>query len=184
VALFARTPASDPPYSMTYWHRYADLDAAAHVGRVDWRLDYMRRHWGLALQAGMTTLWEAFNPAWMGNDPHGVSMIGGEHARYGGYEMSLCHGWSAGPAVWLHTAVLGVCPAEPGFAAITFTPALGDLDWAEGTVPTPHGPIHVTLRRIEDTRLVAGLTVPAAVDVRVSEQAEEAWKVQIATSDS
>ena len=39
-------------------------------------------------------------------------MIGGENARYGGYETSLCHGWSAGPAVWLHTAVLGVRPVS------------------------------------------------------------------------
>ncbi len=163
AALFARTLAADPPYRMTYWHRYADLDAAARAGQVAWGLDYIRRHWGHALHIGMTALWEAFDATWIGDDPHAVAMIAAEHARYGGYETSLCHGWSAGPAIWLHTAVLGVRPAAPGFAAITFHPDLGDLEWAEGTVPTPHGPIRVALHRGRNGQTEVEVELPAAV---------------------
>ena len=134
--LFARTLAADPPWSMTYWHRYADLDAAHHVGAVGWGLDYIRRHWGPALELGVTALWEAFDPTWIGPDPHAVSMVAAEHARYGGYETSLCHGWSAGPAAWLHRAVLGVtCLTQPGFAEIEFRPALGELGTGRGYRP-------------------------------------------------
>ena len=115
-AHFGRTLRTDPPCTMTYWHRYADLDAAASVGQIQWGLDYVRRHWGPALDLGVTSLWEAFDPAWIGDDPHAMSVIGDEHAAYGGYRTSLCHAWSVGPAVWLHTAVLGVAPGEPGFA--------------------------------------------------------------------
>ncbi|MHC5113412.1 MAG: alpha-L-rhamnosidase-related protein, partial [Planctomycetota bacterium] len=160
-ALFARTLADDPPWSMTYWHRYADLEAARLVGDVDWGVAYVRRHWESALELGHTSLWEAFDPAWIGPDPHAVSMIGAEHARYGGYETSLCHGWSAGPTAWLHRAILGVTPARPGFAEIEFRPHLADLAWAEGTIPTPHGPIRVRLDRADDGSVRPTVDVPA-----------------------
>jgi hypothetical protein len=178
--LFSRTLEFDPPYSMTYWHRWADLDAAGRVGRVAWGLDYLRRHWGQALQMGMTTLWEAFDPAWMGDDPHAASMVGGEHARYGGYETSLCHGWSAGPAAWLHTAVLGVQPTTPGFSAIRFNPALAGLNWAEGSVPTPHGPVHVRLNRAGE-RQTAEITLPQGVTIAPSDLSASGWEISVIT---
>jgi alpha-L-rhamnosidase len=183
AALFKRALATDPPQTMTYWHRYADLDAAGRVDQVQWGLDYIRRHWGAALRGGHSTLWEAFDPAWLGSpDPHAVSMVGAEHARYGGYETSLCHGWSAGPAVWLHTEVLGVRPGSPGFAAVAFNPALGSgargLQWARGTVPTPRGPIRVNLDR-RGAEPVAEIDVPAGVEVRLPERPRETWRVKI-----
>ncbi len=150
---------------MTYWHRYLDLEAALRAGQVQWGLDYIRKHWGLSLQLGLTTLWEAFDPAWVGPDPHAVSMVGGEYARYGGYETSLCHGWSAGPAIWLHQAVLGVRPIAPGFAKIDFHPNLGDLEWARGEVPTPRGMVQVELRRLKDGRASAEVHAPEGVEV-------------------
>jgi hypothetical protein len=177
--LFARTLAAAPPWPMTYWHRYADLEAARLVGATDWGLDYIRRHWGHALELGLTALWEAFDPAWIGPDAHAVSMVAAEHARYGGYETSLCHGWSAGPAAWLHRAVLGVTPAQPGFAEIEFRPALGDLGWAEGAVPSPHGPIHVRLNRNGRNRVSAALTLPAGVALRALDEAHKDIPVQV-----
>jgi hypothetical protein len=176
--LFDLHLAGDPPMTMTYWHRYADLDAARRLGRIQWGLDYIRRYWGQALQIGMTTLWEAFDSAWIGGDPHGASMIGAEYARYGGYETSLCHGWSAGPAAWLHEAVLGVRPALPGFATFDFSPSLGDLAWAKGTVPTPHGPIEVELRAASpDRRLQARLTLPPGVVARIPAHVRGTWDI-------
>jgi len=130
----------------------------------------------------MTTLWEAFDPAWLGNDPHAVSVIGAEHARYGGYETSLCHGWSAGPAAWLPAAVLGVQPAAAGFAAVTFAPCLGDLSWAEGTIPTPRGPIQVALRRIATGQQEAHITIPQGIDLRLPERPAQSWQIRVSSS--
>ncbi len=182
--LFEATLAHDLPWSMTYWHRYADLDAALHVGAIQWGLDYIRRHWGAALDLGMTALWEAFDPAWIGPDPHANSMVAAEFARYGGYETSLCHGWSAGPAAWLHRAVLGVTPAAEGFAAVDFRPALGDLERAAGTIPSPHGLLKVELARgPAGRRPCAKLAAPAGIDVRCSDETRGAWDLQVMTAD-
>lgn len=179
AALFDRTLAADPEARMTFWHRYADLDAAARVGRITWGLDYIRRHWGAAVDAGLTTFWETLDADWLDDeDPHAMTMVGGEYARYGGYETSLCHGWSAGPAVWFHRAVLGVRPAVEGFTALRFAPNLGDLAWAEGTVPTPLGDVHVALRRDEDGAH-ARLSVPQGIEVRISDEVDAAWDVRI-----
>jgi hypothetical protein len=178
-ALFDRALAADPPSRMTYWHRYADLDAAARVGRIGWGLDYVRRHWGAAVRAGVTTFWETMDAVWLEDeDPHAMTMVGGEYARYGGYETSLCHGWSAGPAAWLHRAVLGVRPAADGFTALEFEPALGDLAWARGTVPTPLGDVEVELRRDPGGRRAA-LTVPAGIAVNVADGVDSAWHVEV-----
>jgi hypothetical protein len=38
---------------------------------------------------------------------------------------------------------LGVTPAEPGYAKARIAPRLGELAWAKGSVPTPHGLISV-----------------------------------------
>ena len=56
---------------------------------------------------------------------------------------TISHGWSSTPTRDLVQRVLGVTPAEPGFTAATIAPALGDLAWAAGVVPTPHGPIRL-----------------------------------------
>jgi len=62
---------------------------------------------------------------------------------YGG---TVSHGWSATPTRDLMQRVLGVVPAEPGFAVARVEPALGSLEWAEGSVPTPAGLLHVAVR--------------------------------------
>jgi alpha-L-rhamnosidase len=176
-ALFQRALAPDPPARMTYWHRYADLDAAARTRAIGWGLDYIRRHWCPATDAGLTTLWETFDPTWLEDaDPHALTVVGSETARYGGYETSLCHGWSAGPVPWLHRAILGITPTSDGFATARFSPALGDLAWAEGTIPTPHGPIHVDLHR-SGTEKSATLSHPAAVTIEISDAVRSSWEI-------
>jgi hypothetical protein len=170
AVLFHNGLETDPVFPMTFWHRFAELEAAALAGQVQWGLNYLRCHWGAALEAGMTTLWEAFDPAWLCDDPHGVSIVTRESATYGGYRTSHCHGSSSGPAAWLHATVLGVTPVKAGFAAIDFDPALGDLEWAEGTIPTPRGPSHPR----------AELIVPDGVEVRVREDTRQAWEIEVA----
>ncbi len=176
-ALFDRSLQPDPPLSMTYWHRFLDLTAALKVGDISWGMQYIHRHWGPALQVGMTTLWEAFDPAWKGDDPHAVAMVGAGYARYGGYETSLCHGWSAGPAVWMIAAVLGATPVGPGFSECIFRPNLGDLEWAEGAIPTPQGSIHISLRHPQGRKPTAKLEVPKGVNIIIPDVVQHQWAI-------
>jgi alpha-L-rhamnosidase len=60
-----------------------------------------------------------------------------------GSDTSLAHGWSTTPVSALSGYVLGVQPATAGYATWTVQPHPGDLTWAEGDVPTPHGTLGV-----------------------------------------
>ena len=61
--------------------------------------------------------------------------------------ISSAHGWSSGPTSTLSSYVLGVQPADPGYATFTVDPHSGTLAWASGAVPTPHGQITVSWTR-------------------------------------
>ncbi len=115
--------------------RYVVHDALVEAGRADLLVDQCR-DWAWALERCPTSLTETW---------------------YGG---TISHGWGATPTRDLMTRVLGVEPAEPGFDVARIRPHLGDLDWAEGRVPTPHGPIAV---RVEPGRIVVDSPVPIEV---------------------
>ena len=57
---------------------------------------------------------------------------------------SLAHGWSTTPTSALSGYVLGVQPTSPGYANWSVQPHPGDLTWAEGKAPTPHGDLQVS----------------------------------------
>jgi alpha-L-rhamnosidase len=61
-----------------------------------------------------------------------------------GTSTSLSHGWSTAPTSALSGYVLGVQPDAAGYATWLIQPHPGDLAWAEGQVPTPHGTIGVS----------------------------------------
>jgi hypothetical protein len=60
---------------------------------------------------------------------------------------SRCHAWSATPTYDLTAHVLGVRPGAAGWREVVDDPKLGDLAWAEGSVPTPHGVVRVRAER-------------------------------------
>ena len=121
-------------------------------------VDFIRRYWGGMLERGATTFWDDFSLDW----PPGVLP---------NRQTSLCHGWAAGPTYSLPAHVLGVRPAVepggPGFRRVLIEPRPADLEWAAGTVPTPHGPVSVSWQRsAERFRLEAD--VPPGSTARVS----------------
>ena len=73
---------------------------------------------------------------------------------------SVDHGWSSGAAPALTNYALGVTPTAPGFGSYLARPHPGDLKWARGAVPTPHGPIHVYWAQT-DRRLTLQVSAPA-----------------------
>lgn len=60
----------------------------------------------------------------------------------------------------LTAGVLGIVPLEPGYRRFAFKPGAAEsLDWAEGVVPTPYGPIKASWRRV-DGKIEKTLTCP------------------------
>ncbi len=97
---------------------YVVHDAIVAAGRAGELVDIMR-DWSRFLVDGYDT----FGECWGWGTP--------------------VHGWSSTPTRDLVTAVLGITPGAPGFTVARVAPALGSLAWAEGSAPTPHGPVHV-----------------------------------------
>jgi len=112
-------------------------------------LNDIRKVYGHMLSFGATSTWEKCDLT-VGDHPNETDAAG-----------SRCHGWSAGPAYLLPAHVLGVQPAEPGFASVVIEPQLGDLKWAEGTVPTPKGLIR--LRWDRGPAMSGSVTLPAGM---------------------
>ena len=80
------------------------------------------------------------------------------------YWRSLCHAWSAHPALEFMTRVLGVTPVAPGFAAIDIAPHRCGLAHASGSVCTPRGPVKVAWR-VEHGQFTIDIDAPEATPV-------------------
>ncbi|MBO7721038.1 MAG: alpha-rhamnosidase [Kiritimatiellae bacterium] len=122
----------------TPYMRFYELAALAETGLRRKVLDEIRGYWGAMLDAGATAFWELYNP-----DEKGEA----RYAMYGRpYGKSLCHAWGASPAYLLGRYFLGVQPVKPGFAEYTVAPDAAGLAEMEGAVPTPSGPVKVSVR--------------------------------------
>jgi len=123
------------------------LQAWLDAGLVREALDEMRSYYGQMLRSGATTTWELVDRREPGIDH--IVPAGRSH----------CHGWSAGPAHLLPARILGITPTAPGYGEVSIRPQLGDLAWAKGEIPTPHGLIRVNL-----TSATTGeITLPAGI---------------------
>lgn len=144
--------AVDGAKGFSTFYGYYMLRAMAMAGNYQGALDVIRTYWGAMLDLGATTFWEDFNMEWLPNAaridelvPSGKKDIHGDYGAYcyQGFRHSLCHGWASGPTSWLSEFVLGVQVVEPGCRTIRITPHLGDLQWVEGSFPTPYGDIQI-----------------------------------------
>ena len=145
-------PAIDP--ITTPYMRFYELEALCMAGLQNQVLQEIRSYWGGMLDEGATSFWEKYVP----------TETGRQHlAMYGRpYGKSLCHAWGASPLYLIGKYFLGVQPTKPGYKEFEVRPVLGDLEWMEGSVPTPRGIIHVSMNRHE---------------VRVSSTADEGWLI-------
>ena len=122
------------------WGRFWTLTAMLENGLEQEAVDCIRRDWGQLLDCGLTTCIEGIP------DNMADYFTSDEYKGIG----SACHGWSAGPCYLLPTHVLGVRPEAIGYERIEIRPHLGDLPWAEGTLPTPRGDIFVRWEKTPD----------------------------------
>lgn len=153
------------------------LEARVLGGDFRGALDNARRYYGGMLDLGATSFWENFHIEWMENAaridevvPEGKVDVHGDRGEgcYVSYRHSLCHGWGGAISAWLTEYVLGVRVAEPGCRTVRIEPNLGDLEWVEGTFPTPLGVLKIKHKREDDGKIVTSYEAPEGIRVRVN----------------
>lgn len=119
-----RLPVATP----TAYYNAFTAEALFRHGRAAAALALIRNYWGAMLARGADAFWEIFLPS---------TPPGSQPPKF----VSLCHGFSGGPAYLLPAYVMGIRPLEPGFRRLIVDPQLAGGSSLEGVVPTPHGPI-------------------------------------------
>jgi glycogen debranching enzyme len=112
-------------------------------------VEAIREGWGAMIEEGSTTCWETFRGFYTDR-----------------LTRSYCHAWSAAPAWYLPEVVLGIRRAAPAWREVEVKPHLGELDWAEGSVVTPQGPIYVRCSKTADGGIDLEVVAPPGVQVR------------------
>lgn len=131
---------------------YFNMEVLVWECRFPELLHLIRARWGDMLDHGATTTWETF----MGSYP-----------LPGVWTRSWCHAWSAIPAYFLSTYVLGVSPVEAGYKRIRIAPQVIDFRWVRGTVPTPFGNLEISWQVDEQHRFYIDYAVPNLCEVEV-----------------
>ncbi len=120
---------------------YFALKTLYKYGYEDLALLAQRRDWGAILDSGVKTCYETFRTETT-------------------WPRSAAHAWSASPAIFLKTEVLGVKATKPGYAEFTIEPKASDLTFAKGTIPTPYGDITVEWTKNEDGTFAIACDAP------------------------
>jgi hypothetical protein len=156
------------------FYGYYVLQARAKAGDYDGAMNVIRKYWGGMLELGATTFWEDFDLKWMENAGRidEITPVGkvDVHSQYGSYcykglRNSFCHGWASGPTAWLSEHVLGIQVLEAGCRKVKIEPHLGDLEWVEGTYPTPLGVIYVKHTKQIDGSIKSIIKAPKGVKI-------------------
>jgi alpha-L-rhamnosidase len=166
--------SEDGAKNFSTFYGYYMLKAMAKAGNYKEAMNIMRTYWGAMLDMGATTFWEDFNMDWLENAsridepvPVGKKDIHGDCGAYcyKGLRHSLCHGWASGPTSWLTEQVLGVSVIEPGCKVIRIKPNLGDLQWVEGTFPTPYGIVNIKHKKLANGKIETKADGPKQVKI-------------------
>lgn len=111
--------------------------------------------WLYPVTMGATTIWER----WDSMLPDG-SINPGEMTSFNHYALGAV-------ADWLHRAIGGLAPLDPGYRRILVAPQVEPgIDWANTSLHTPHGLASVRWER-ENENVLLGVTVPAGTSAVV-----------------
>jgi len=126
------------------------LEGMVREGRWREMIEGIRTYWGIQINLGATAFWEMY------------------YSNRERKARSHCHGWSAAPVFFLSYYVLGIQPAEPGFKKVRIAPRPGDLTWAHGRMPTPHGVIESRFEKsAKEFFLEVRLPAPLPVEIEL-----------------
>ncbi len=152
------------------------LRATAESAGCAYALDAMREFYGGMLSRGATSFWESFDVSWLRGsgridemprpDEKDIHSSFGKYC-YKGYRLSLCHGWASGPVSFLNEQIFGIKIEEPGCRKIVLSPDLGNLTFAEGSLPTPYGTVKVTCSKTQNG-IRTEYDAPKEVNVKIS----------------
>ena len=169
--------AKGGPKGFSAFMGYYMLLAQAKAGDYKGALHNIEAYWGGMLDLGATTFWEEFDLEEAKNAgriddfvPEGKLDYHRSTGKdcYIGLRRSLCHGWASGPTAWLTQYVLGVQVLSPGCRKVLIEPHLGDLNWVEGSFPTPYGLIHIQHRKQADGSVASTVQGPKEVEIILS----------------
>lgn len=113
------------------------------------------RSWRHMVESGTTITWEAWDQKYKPNQDWN-------------------HAWGAAPANLLPRFVLGAQPLEPGWRRAVVRPNPGALEFAEGKIPTPRGPVLVRWKNGKTFTLA--LALPQGMAARIELPAAAASK--------
>lgn len=157
------------------FYGYYMLEAMAKAGDYEEAMEMIRTFWGGMLDLGATTFWEDFNIDWLKDAPAPIDRLVPDEKKdihgdfgaycYEGFRHSLCHGWASGPTAWLSRHVLGVEVVEPGCRVISIEPHLGNLEWAEGTFPTPYGDVRISHKKGSNGKIITKTDAPKGIRI-------------------
>jgi alpha-L-rhamnosidase len=156
------------------FYGYYMLQAKAKAGDYHGAINNIRDYWGGMLDMGATTFWEDFDLSWIENASRIDELVPEDkidiHAHYGAYSYkklrhNLSHGWASGPTSWLTEHVLGVQVIEPGCKVVRIQPHLGDLEFVEGTFPTPYGVVKIKHTKQADGKIKSEINAPEQVKI-------------------
>lgn len=116
------------------------------------------RSWRHMVESGTTITWEAWDMKYKPNQDWN-------------------HAWGAAPANLLPRYVLGAQPLSPGWKTARISPTIGNLEFAKGKIPTPHGPISIDWKKGKTFTLSLALPkgMTAAIDLPASNQSRGVW---------
>ena len=124
------TLVSDGSQRVYAFTSYPEISARFLTGSANSAIDEIKRLYGwMATHDPGHTDWEG---------------IGAGGSMYEGAYTSAAHGWSTGVVSELTNDLLGASPVTPGYATWAVTPHPGTVKWAQGQLPTPHGPLDVS----------------------------------------
>ena len=170
--MFAQVLGRDGVHGMSTFYGYYMLEAMSAAGEDRFALNAVRDYWGAMLDVGATSFWEDFNVDWTNNcfridelPVAGKKDIHGDYGEfcYSGFRHSLCHGWSCGPVQWCIAHVLGLEALDVGGRTVRVKPFLGDLEWAEGALPTAQGIVRVRHEKRPDGSIATKIDAPPGV---------------------
>ena len=151
------------------------LEGLAAAGRTDLAVRIMRERYAPMMAAtDAPTMWESWSmfvrergamarpESRFTTEPQFASPN-----PYSGELTGLVHSSSVAPAWTLSRHVLGILPAAPGFARCRIAPpAVPDLRWARGVLPSARGPIGVRWQR-RDAALTLQADLPDGLEAEV-----------------
>jgi alpha-L-rhamnosidase len=106
------------------------FDAGRDESALRLLTSHSKRSWFHMIESGSTMTWEAWDVQFKKN-------------------LTWNHAWGSAPANILSRYVLGVRPASAGYKDISIAPHVGALSQVGGRVPTPMGPVVVSVMNTE-----------------------------------